>query len=70
VSYQANKRSELARAFRRHQAAIASAINTRRATFDAGEVVTLRSGVQIVIRHGVNGYEVAGLAAPTRPGEG
>lgn len=48
-------------AYRKHQAAIQSAINTRRAILAASEVVTLRSGVQIVIKHGAQGYQVAGV---------
>lgn len=48
-------------AYRKHQAAIESAINTRRAILAASEVVTLRSGVQLVIKHGSQGYQVAGV---------
>lgn len=51
----------LQKAYREHQAAIQSAINTRRAILAASEVVTLRSGVQLVIKHGEQGYQVAGV---------
>lgn len=50
-------------AYRKHQAAIQSAINTRRAILAASEVVTLRSGLQLRIAHTAQGYQVVGLAS-------
>lgn len=52
----------LEKAFRQHERAIQSALSLYHAA-RASEVVTLRNGVQIVIKHGSQGYQVIGLAS-------
>lgn len=58
---EASRISKLQSAYRKHQPAIQAALEARRRALAAAEIVTLRNGVQIVIRHGSQGYQVAGV---------
>lgn len=60
-SSNASRISKLQSAYRKHQPAIQAALEARRRALTAAEVVTLRSGVQLIIRHGSQGYQVAGV---------
>lgn len=64
-----DKEQRFNRAFNRYQQLIEVGLEKRRKATQS-EVVTLRSGIRLLIGHTEQGYAVLGLAAQTRIGEG